>query len=294
MPVRLKEGKEPAEEVFHKQGIAGVHITLTEKDRELIQGKLEGIKKSTQLDGVDYVKHMAYNIRRDLEGWKNNFVKDEELTNKAVSLIRDMAKPFLSQEEIEKAIKDFKGAGYTKGLIVTGFGIMGGKCAYDIILMDKLIPEAFGDSPLVHEIGHYLQYWLMAQNISNDPVLKLVANHLKKFGYGNDIIVETSLRSVGSYMWYGEAFPYALERDWEMRTGKSAGKFMDERYKEYHSKILDELLKKSPKEFRKFMENPSYAVFELDYDVGERIIKSIAEQLGMEVSEKSNSGPKQA
>jgi len=82
--------------------------------------------------------------------------------------------------------------------------------------------------------------------------------------------------------WYGEAFAYALERNWMKSKGEPIDDVRELYHKHHYAELLGELLKRNPEEFKKLMSNPSYAI-DSKYGVGERVINSIGEQLGMEV-----------
>lgn len=275
--------REPAKEVFHRpEATKEIRITLTEKDREMIRQSVEDIKKwMSPKEERDGVRNIADGEKSKLEEHRKRFVKDDELTKAATLMIAQIGKQFLSEDEIQKAIKDFKGAGFFKGERLDSFHREGGRCMYDAIIIDWDASNEIGDPLLVHEIGHYLHFWVMRQNVDNDPILKTVYDYLKQFNYEDAVIVISAMYFMHDDTWE-ETFASALERDWLKSKGEQIDETKELYHKQYYANLLAELLTRNPKEFRKVMENPSYLI-DSKYEVGDRVINSMAEHLGMEV-----------
>jgi len=184
-PAVRESEREPPREVFHRpETIKEVRIILTEKDREMIRQSVEDIKKwfnpKWESDGA---RNIANEEKGNLEIDRKRVVKDEKLTERTISLMREVAKQFMSGEEVERVVNDFKGAGYIEGERIDSFVSEGGKYLHDSIIIDRKALDVLGDSLLVHEIGHYLHGWVMAKNFNGDPILKTVHDYLKPFGY---------------------------------------------------------------------------------------------------------------
>jgi hypothetical protein len=227
----------------------------------------------------DSIRDDADKEKKQLKDYGRGFIRDEALSGRAAALLRAMANQFLSPEEVERAVKDFRGAGYVEGGMLKAKE-KAGICVYDAIKVEREALQEMGDSLLVHELGHYLQDWLLTQNLSSDPILKTVYDYLKQFGYDNETIIQTALYLVHDYDgWYKEACAHTLERKWIKERGGGIDKLSELYNKHHHAELLGELLKRSPEEFKKLMGNPSYAT----RSVGEKVLKSIGEQLGMEV-----------